>query len=394
MDGATNENFKLPSDSTQNRLIVAVHAYLPYGFALAEESDSQSVNYFNINTDTGEIQQALDKVYNQYVSKGIPVYIGEYGARDKGGNVQSRIDCAAYFTAFASSRGITCCWWDDISFMLLDRSNCTWKQPEIVQAINKYARGNTQSTIVTTVSKAVTTTTTTTTTPISDSSKVYGKKGSEGNVDFGKPIGEKAFIEVKFESNTNFMNGCLGFSPFIDGKNYWVAYVWEAKKSDTISIDINAPKQIMDVSTTEAVAVTDEDTIAKLISYIKEQKSAILQAWYASDKSGKQIDPAESGAESLEAFIVLSGNQNESLTTSLKNSATTTTTTNTITSSASSTSTTSVTVSTTTKEIDENIIYGDSNCDGQVDLADAVLIMRHIRRLISPLEYGFHFLLE
>ncbi|WP_295085252.1 cellulase family glycosylhydrolase [Ruminococcus sp.] len=382
VDGATNENFKLPNDKTQNRLIVAVHAYLPYGFALAEESDSQSVNYFNINTDTGEIQQALDKVYNQYVSKGIPVYIGEYGARDKGGNVQPRIDCAAYFTAFASSRGITCCWWDDISFMLLDRSNCTWKQPEIVQAINKYARGDTQSTIVTTVSKPVITTTTTTTVPISDSSKFYGKKSSDGIVDFGNPIGNNAFVEVKFDSNTNFMNGCLGFSPSIDGKNYWVAYVWETKKSDTISIDINSPKQIMDVSSTEAVAVTDEDTIVKLISYIKEQKSAILQAWYASDKSGKQIDPAESGAKSLEAFIVISENQIESTTLSSQTSTTTTTITTSTTSSAVTT-----TINTTTTVDTDIIMYGDSNCDGQIDLADAVLIMQS---LANPSRYGIN----
>ena len=91
--------------------------------------------------------------------------------------------------------------------MLLDRSNCTWKQPEIVQAINKYARGSVQSTIVTTVSKPPVVTTTTTTTAVPDSNKLYGKKTSDGKVDFGSPIGESAFVEVKFGSNTNFMNG-------------------------------------------------------------------------------------------------------------------------------------------------------------------------------------------
>ncbi len=381
VDGATNENFKIPADTVQNRIIVAVHAYLPYGFALAEESDSQSVRNFNINTDTGEIQQALDKVYDKYVSKGIPVYVGEYGARDKGGNVQPRIDCAAYFTAFASSRGITCCWWDDISFMLLDRSNCTWKQPEIVQAINKYARGSVQSTIVTTVSKPPVVTTTTTTTAVPDSNKLYGKKASDGKVDFGSPIGESAFVEVKFGSNTNFMNGCLGFSPSIGGKNYWVAYVWETKKSDTIGIDINAPKQIMDVTAEEAAAVTDEDTIAKLIADIKQQKSAILQAWYASDKSGKQIEPAESGAESISAYIISSNGAAQTTTSE----ATTTTTTI---ATATSTTVTSVSTSATTvviTEAPENIKYGDANCDGQIDLADAVLIMQS---LANPSRYG------
>ena len=391
VDGATNENFKLPTDKVQNRLIVAVHAYLPYGFALAEQSDSQSVDHFNINSDTGEIQQAIDKVYNQYVSKGIPVYIGEYGARDKGGIVQPRIDCAAYFTAYASSRGITCCWWDDISFMLLDRSNCTWKQPEIVAAINRYARGSAESTIVTTVSKPQTTTTTTTTAPISDSSKVYGKKSSDGTVSFGSSIGETAFVDIKLGSNTGFMNGCLGFSPSLNGKSYWVAYVWETKKSDTITIDMNSPKQIMDVSSAEAVAVTDEDTIAKLIADIKNQKTSILQAWYASDKSGKQINPAESGAESIEAFIIASGNSSgttETTTTTTTNTTTTATTTST----TSETSLTSVTesyttTSSTTSDITVQIKYGDANCDEQIDIADAVLIMQS---LANPSRYGIN----
>ena len=389
VDGATNENFKLPTDKVQNRLIVAVHAYLPYGFALAEQSDSQSVDHFNINTDTSEINQAIDKVYNQYVSKGIPVYIGEYGARDKGGNVQPRIDCAAYFTAYASSRGITCCWWDDISFMLLDRSNCTWKQPEIVAAINKYARGSAESTIVTTVSKPVTTTTTTTTAPISDSSKLYGKKGADGTVDFGAPIGETAFVEVKMESNTGFMNGCLGFSPYIDGKNYWVAYVWEARRSDTITIDMNSPKQIMDVSSDEAVAVTDEDMIARLVSSIKSQKSAILQAWYASDKSGKQIDPAESAAESIKAFIIASvsstTNSTTTTTTTTTSSVTSSETTETSTTTVSSVTVTSSETTSTSSSVQEDINYGDANCDGQIDLADAVLIMQ---ALANPSRYG------
>ena len=201
VDGATNENFQIPTDKVQNRLIVAVHAYLPYGFALAEESDSQSVNKFNINTDTGEINQAFDKVYQKYTSKGIPVYVGEYGAREKGNNVQDRVDCAAYFTAYASSVGVTCCWWDDISFMLLDRSNCTWKRPEIVAAINKYARGNAESTIVTSVTNPNEIVTTTTSANVSESDKIYGKnKGVPAKMEADLTREKKVNIEETPES--------------------------------------------------------------------------------------------------------------------------------------------------------------------------------------------------
>ncbi|MCR5600366.1 MAG: cellulase family glycosylhydrolase [Ruminococcus sp.] len=370
VDGATNENFRIPTDSVQNRLIVAVHAYLPYGFALAEESDSQSVRNFNIKTDTGEINQAFDKVYQKYTSKGIPVYVGEYGAREKGSNVQDRVDCAAYFTAYASSVGVTCCWWDDISFMLLDRSNCTWKRPEIVAAINKYARGTAESTIVTSVTNPSEIVTTTTSSNITESDKIYGVETAGGMVSFGTSIGETAFVDVQFKGNTNFMNGCLGFSPQLNGKSYWVSYVWEAKKSGTITLDMNKPKQVMDVSQEPAEAVTDADVKKQLIEKIKKEQSALLQAWYASDKTGKEITPPASGAESIKAFIISSNGSKQTTTT---------------TSTTSTTSTT--TVATTSVAVAKADKYGDANCDKGVDMADVVIIMQS---LANPNKYGIN----
>ncbi|WP_024860388.1 cellulase family glycosylhydrolase [Ruminococcus flavefaciens] len=405
VDGATNENFQIPNDSAQNRLIVAVHAYLPYGFALAEESDSQSVSKFNINTDTSEINQAFDKVYQKYTSKGIPVYVGEYGAREKGNNVQDRVDCAAYFTAYASSVGVTCCWWDDISFMLLDRSNCTWKRPEIVAAINKYARGSAESTIVTSVTNPNEVVTTTTMANVSESDKIYGKDNGNGTVNFGTSIGETAFVDVQFAGNTNFMNGCLGFSPQLNGKSYWVSYVWEAKKSGIITLDMNNPKQVMDVSTEPSEAVTDADVKKQLIDMIKNEKSALLQAWYASDKSGKEITPPASGAESIKAFIVASNGSQPTTTTTTTTTATTTTSETTTTSTSTTTSTTTTVTTTVTSTTTQTTTvtepvtstttvadvkadkYGDVNCDGEIDMSDVVLIMQF---LANPNKYGLN----
>ena len=41
----------------------------------------------------------------------IPVVIGEFGARDKNGNLQSRVDYAAYYIAAAHAYGMNCNWW-------------------------------------------------------------------------------------------------------------------------------------------------------------------------------------------------------------------------------------------------------------------------------------------
>lgn len=41
----------------------------------------------------------------------ILVVIGEFGARDKNGNLQSRVDYAAYYIAAARAYGMNYNWW-------------------------------------------------------------------------------------------------------------------------------------------------------------------------------------------------------------------------------------------------------------------------------------------
>ena len=87
----------------------------------------------------------MDKLYKTYVSKGTPVVIGEFGALDKKGNLQSRVDFSAFYVAYARSRGITCCWWDNNAFSgsgenfgLLYRRTGKILYPQIVEALLKY----------------------------------------------------------------------------------------------------------------------------------------------------------------------------------------------------------------------------------------------------------------
>ena len=41
----------------------------------------------------------------------IPVVIVEFSVRDKNGNLQSRVDYAAYYIAAARAYGMSCNWW-------------------------------------------------------------------------------------------------------------------------------------------------------------------------------------------------------------------------------------------------------------------------------------------
>lgn len=143
-DTAGGNFFHLPEDKVDNRLIVSVHAYTPYNFAL----DAGGVDQFSVSStrSTGDIDKFMNALYNKYIAQGVPVVIGEYGARLKGMNLQDRVNFAAYYVASATARGIPCCWWDNNAFGgsgenfgLLRRAKENWLFPDIVLAILQYA---------------------------------------------------------------------------------------------------------------------------------------------------------------------------------------------------------------------------------------------------------------
>ena len=138
---ACDEAFQLPQDAADNRIIVAAHAYTPYNFALNLNSDDTTFG-LDENAKKAEISQFMNGLYERFVSKGIPVLMDEYGALEKKGNLQDRVNFAAYYIAAASARNLTCFWWDNHLFRgngerfgLLDRKNAVWTYPDIVLAI-------------------------------------------------------------------------------------------------------------------------------------------------------------------------------------------------------------------------------------------------------------------
>jgi len=143
-DSALSDLFKLPEDTAENRIIVSVHAYTPYAFALDAGGDTD----FQLTSiaQTSEINRFMAALYKKFVANGIPVVIGEYGARAKGDNLQARVTYAAYYTCAASARNIPTVWWDNHAFKgsgelfgIFNRINCEFTYPEIAEAIMKYA---------------------------------------------------------------------------------------------------------------------------------------------------------------------------------------------------------------------------------------------------------------
>ena len=150
LHGATNEYFELPKDTegNLNKILVEVHGYTPYNFALQPPSEGGSTDQWSKDSvgSISEINSMMDKLYETYVKNGIGVVIDEFGARDKGGNTQARTDFAAFYVATARARGITCCWWDNGSFAgdgenfaILNRQTCEFPYPELVEGMVKYS---------------------------------------------------------------------------------------------------------------------------------------------------------------------------------------------------------------------------------------------------------------
>ena len=140
-DGALNDGFTLPGDPA-NRIIVSVHAYTPYNFALnaAGTGDFSCTDQM----DQRSVTDFMDSLYSKFIYNGTPVLIGEFGARDKS-NLEARVQFSAYYVAAARARGISCCWWDNNAFSgsgenfgLLKRQDNVFMYPAIVQAMVKY----------------------------------------------------------------------------------------------------------------------------------------------------------------------------------------------------------------------------------------------------------------
>jgi endoglucanase len=135
---AAMSGLTLPADTAQKKIIVSYHAYEPYNFALNKDSDVKTWNESS-SSDTSPITERINRANSSFVSKGIPVIIGEFGALDKS-NESARATWVEYYVKYAKQKGIKCFLWDDGGdFKLFNRSNNTFYFPQIKDAIMRGA---------------------------------------------------------------------------------------------------------------------------------------------------------------------------------------------------------------------------------------------------------------
>ena len=134
-------DFVLPADVIEEkRLILSVHAYSPYGFAMYDGTEHRRFT----SDDVSFINSMFTGVYRDFVkNRGIPVIVGEMSCSNKG-NINDRILWFETFTSTAwKSYGMPCVLWDNGAYGIQEngseqhgyfsRTRLTWYFPSLIK---------------------------------------------------------------------------------------------------------------------------------------------------------------------------------------------------------------------------------------------------------------------
>jgi endoglucanase len=134
-------DFIVPED---DNIIVSIHAYVPYNFALNVNARTERNRTFDPENEanTRDIDSLFRRLNEHFISKGIPVVMGEMGCLNKE-NPEDRVAWTYYYAGIAAELGIPCVWWDNgarlslrgESFGIMDRRAAEWWYPEIARAM-------------------------------------------------------------------------------------------------------------------------------------------------------------------------------------------------------------------------------------------------------------------
>lgn len=136
--GEAAKHLVMPADTVENHLIAEVHIYAPQNFT---SEGSWITNPTDIWTEEGKkaIAESFAVLDTCFLQKGIPVIVGEFGAKNKQ-NEEERAKYAAYFAEIAGEYGIAAFWWDDgstESMGIMDRNREEWSYPLIQEGLTE-----------------------------------------------------------------------------------------------------------------------------------------------------------------------------------------------------------------------------------------------------------------
>lgn len=113
------ENFVMPEDVVEGRLMMSVHSYDPYDYALAatksEWGHTAEASKKVAGDNELQIRTMFEKIFVNFIAKGIPVYMGEFGCVNRATEREQAFQqyYLKYFTKAAQTYGVPCFIWDN-----------------------------------------------------------------------------------------------------------------------------------------------------------------------------------------------------------------------------------------------------------------------------------------
>ncbi|WP_124100347.1 glycoside hydrolase family 5 protein [Ruminococcus sp. Marseille-P6503] len=127
-----DSRYKMPDDPA-GRCIVSVHYYTPWEFC------TTNINYeWGSEQEVSVMESKVNDMAENYVSKGIPVIIGEFGT-GVWNEKESGVYFSEMFTKLCHENGIAPFMWDDGA--QFNRETYEWNYPELVEAMNRAVSG-------------------------------------------------------------------------------------------------------------------------------------------------------------------------------------------------------------------------------------------------------------
>ena len=113
------ESFVMPEDTANDRLMMSVHCYDPYDYTLAatknEWGHTADASKKVAGDNEGDLKRVFEKIYVNYISKGIPVYMGEFGCVNRATVREQAFQqyYLKYYAKLAKTYGVPSIIWDN-----------------------------------------------------------------------------------------------------------------------------------------------------------------------------------------------------------------------------------------------------------------------------------------
>lgn len=139
----SNAIYAMKVPENDDKLIVSIHAYIPYNFALASKENGVAQWSLDDENCTREIDTLMVTLKDAFIDKGTPVIIGEMGAVNRD-NIEDRAQWSEYYIRKAKETGIPCLWWDNGAYMgggelfgLYSRNSNRWIFRDVLEGLMK-----------------------------------------------------------------------------------------------------------------------------------------------------------------------------------------------------------------------------------------------------------------